>query len=183
MFYILLFSFSLIFYTEIRPSLLAGIEYLHGCTTSKPAVVHQNISAEKVLIDMRFKPLLSDSGTHKLLTNDTVFSALKACAAMGYLAPEYTDTGRFTEKSDIYAFGVLILQILSGKRKITSSIRVAAESCRLPDFIDKNLNGRFSEFEAAKIAKVSLMCTHESPEKRPSMEAIIQDLADFTSCS
>ncbi|KAG5558430.1 hypothetical protein RHGRI_008385 [Rhododendron griersonianum] len=168
---------------SIIKGIAKGIEYLHGCTTSKPAVVHQNISAEKVLIDMRFKPLLSDAGTHKLLTNDTVFSALKACAAMGYLAPEYTDTGRFTEKSDIYAFGVLILQILSGKRKITSSIRVAAESCRLPDFIDKNLNGRFSEFEAAKIAKVSLMCTHESPEKRPSMEAIIQDLADFTSCS
>ncbi|KAI8564643.1 hypothetical protein RHMOL_Rhmol03G0196900 [Rhododendron molle] len=168
---------------SIIKGIAKGIEYLHGCTTSKPAVVHQNISAEKVLIDMRFKPLLSDSGTHKLLTNDTVFSALKACAAMGYLAPEYTDTGRFTEKSDVYAFGVLILQILSGKRKITSSIRVAAESCRLPDFIDKNLNGRFSEFEAAKIAKVSLMCTHESPEKRPYMEAIIQDLADFTSCS
>lgn len=159
-----------------------GIDYLHGCTTNKPAVVHQNISAEKVLIDVRFKPLLSDSGTHKLLTNDTVFSALKACAAMGYLAPEYTNTGRFTEKSDIYAFGVLVFQILSGKRKITSSIRVAAETCRSVDFIDKNLNGRFSEFEAAKIAKLALMCTHEYPEKRPSMETIIQDLANFTDC-
>lgn len=162
--------------------MLAGIDYLHGCMANKPAVVHQNISAEKVLIDMRFKPLLSDSGAHKLLTNDTVFSALKACAAMGYLAPEYTNTGRFTVKSDIYAFGVLVFQILSGKRKITSSIRVAAETCRSVDFIDKNLNGRFSEFEAAKIAKLALMCTHEYPEKRPSMETIIQDLANFTDC-
>ncbi|KAI8031666.1 Protein STRUBBELIG-RECEPTOR FAMILY 8 [Camellia lanceoleosa] len=160
-----------------------GIEYLHGCTVNKPAVVHQNISAGKVLIDQRFKPLLSDSGLHKLLTNDIVFSALKACAAMGYLAPEYTTTGRFTEKSDIYAFGVLVFQILSGKRKLTSSIRVASESCRFPDFIDKNLHGRFSEYEAAKLAKVALTCTHESPEKRPSMEAIIQELGNYANCS
>ncbi|PSR93363.1 Somatic embryogenesis receptor kinase [Actinidia chinensis var. chinensis] len=159
-----------------------GIEYLHGCTMNKPPVVHQNISAEKVLIDHRFKPSLSDSGLHKLLTNDTVFSALKACAAMGYLAPEYTTTGRFTEKSDIYAYGVLVLQILSGKRKLTSSIRVATELCKFPDFIDKNLHGRFSEHEAATIVKVALMCTHESPEKRPSMEAIIQELGNCTNC-
>ena len=149
---------------------------------NKPPVVHQNISAEKVLIDHRFKPSLSDSGLHKLLTNDTVFSALKACAAMGYLAPEYTTTGRFTEKSDIYAYGVLVLQILSGKRKLTSSIRVATELCKFPDFIDKNLHGRFSEHEAATIVKVALMCTHESPEKRPSMEAIIQELGNCTNC-
>ncbi|GMP69978.1 hypothetical protein CsSME_00029036 [Camellia sinensis var. sinensis] len=158
---------------SIISGIAKGIEYLHGCTVNKPALVHQNISAEKVLIDQRFKPLLSNSGLHKLLTNDTVFSALKACAAMGYLAPEYTNTGRFTEKSDIYAFGVLVLQILSGKRKLVSSIRVAAELCRFPDFIDPNLHGRFSEYEAAKLAKVALMCTNESPDQRPCMDAIV----------
>ena len=84
---------------------------------NKPAIVHQNISAASVLIDQRNRPLLSDSGLHKLLTNDTVFSTLKDSAAMGYLAPEYSPTGRFTEKSDIYAFGVLLFQILSGFEK------------------------------------------------------------------
>ncbi|KAK9292800.1 hypothetical protein L1049_020780 [Liquidambar formosana] len=130
-----------------RVSIINGvakaIEYLHGDKVSKPALVHQNISAEKVLVDHRFNPVLSDSGLHKLLTNDIVFSTLKASAAMGYLAPEYTNTGRFTEKSDVYAFGVLLLQILSGKRKVTSSVRLGAESCRFQDFIDPNLHGRF----------------------------------------
>ncbi|XP_052176715.1 LRR receptor kinase SERK2 [Diospyros lotus] len=165
---------------SIISGIAKGIEHLHGCNINKPALVHQNISAEKVLIDQRFKPLLSDSGLHKLLTNDTVFSVLKASAAMGYLAPEYTTTGRFTEKSDIYAFGVLVFQILSGKRKLPSSIRSAAESCRFSDFIDKNLRGNFPEYEALKLAKIALMCTHECPEKRPSMEAIIQDLGNCT---
>lgn len=145
---------------------------------NKPALVHQNISARNVLIDQRFKPLLSDSGLHKLLTDDTVFSALKASAAMGYLAPEYATTGRFTQKSDIYAFGVLVFQILSGKRNVNSSTRIAAESCKFHDFIDANIYGKFSEHEAAKLAKLALICTHESPEQRPSMEAIVQELGN-----
>ena len=155
---------------------------MHGYKLNKPALVHQNISAEKVLIDQRLNPLLSDSGLHKLLTDDIVFSALKASAAMGYLAPEYTTTGRFTEKSDLYAFGVLVFQILSGKRKFTSSIHLGAETCRFQDFIDANLHGRFSEYEAAKLARIALMCTHESPIERPSMETVIQELGNCNNC-
>ncbi|GKD18196.1 probable LRR receptor-like serine/threonine-protein kinase [Tanacetum coccineum] len=140
-------------------------------------MVHQNISVKNVLLDQRFKPLLSDSGLHQLLTKDTVFSSLKASAAMGYLAPEYGTTGRFTQKSDIYAFGVLVFQIISGKRKFASAARFAAESCTFIDFIDPNLHGRFCEHEAAKFAKIALMCTHESPDQRPSVEEVVQELA------
>ncbi|XP_076926340.1 proline-rich receptor-like protein kinase PERK8 [Bidens hawaiensis] len=153
-----------------------GIEYLHGSKVNKPALVHQNISVKNVQLDQRFKPLLSDSGLHQLLTKDTVFSSLKASAAMGYLAPEYATTGRFTQKSDIYAFGVLVFQIISGKRKFASAARFAAESCTFIDFIDPNLHERFCELEAAKFAKVALMCTHESPDQRPSIEEVVQEL-------
>ncbi|KAJ7970069.1 Receptor-like protein kinase [Quillaja saponaria] len=167
---------------SIVKGIAKGIEYLHAHKKNKHPLVHQNISAEKVLIDQRFNPLLSYPGLHKLLTNDIVFSALKASAAMGYLAPEYTTTGRFTDKSDVYAFGVMILQILSGKRKVTGSIRLAAESQRIQDFIDPNIQGRFFEYEAAKLAKMALLCTHESPFERPSMEAIVQELGNCSSC-
>ncbi|KAJ0658173.1 putative protein kinase RLK-Pelle-LRR-IV family [Helianthus annuus] len=153
-----------------------GIEYLHGSKLNKPALVHQNISVKNVLLDQRFKPLLSDSGLHQLLTKDTVYSSLKASAAMGYLAPEYATTGRFTQKSDIYAFGVLVFQIISGKRKFASAARFAAESCTFIDFIDPNLHARFCEQEAAKFAKIALMCTHETPDQRPSIEEVVQEL-------
>ncbi|KAF8413037.1 hypothetical protein HHK36_001011 [Tetracentron sinense] len=158
-----------------------GIEYLHSHKVNKPALVHQNISAEKVLIDQQFNPLLSDSGLHNLLADDIVFSKLKACAAMGYLAPEYTTTGRFTEKSDMYAFGVIVFQILSGKRKITQSMQLGAESCRFEDFIDPNLEGNFSESEAAKLARIALICTHDSPNQRLTMETVIQELGKCSS--
>ncbi|KAF8379304.1 hypothetical protein HHK36_028737 [Tetracentron sinense] len=160
-----------------------GIDYLHSHKVTKPALLHQNISSEKVLIDQQSNPLLSDSGLHKLLADDIVFSALKASAAKGYLAPEYTTTGRFTEKSDVYAFGVIVFQILSGKRRITHSMRLGAESSRFEDFIDKNLEEKFSESEAAKLARIALICTHESPNHRLSMEAVIQELNKCSSSS
>ncbi|KAK6936342.1 Leucine-rich repeat-containing N-terminal, plant-type [Dillenia turbinata] len=154
-----------------------GVGYLHEFKVSKPALVHQNISADKILIDQKFNPLISDCGLHKLLANDIVFSALKASAAMGYLAPEYTTTGRFTNKSDVYAFGVLVFQILSGKIKFANSIQFA-DSNRYQDFIDPNLCGKFSEHEAAKLVRIALNCTHESPYERPSIETVIRELGD-----
>uniref|UniRef100_A0A2C9WD41 Protein kinase domain-containing protein n=1 Tax=Manihot esculenta TaxID=3983 RepID=A0A2C9WD41_MANES len=153
-----------------------GIKYLHSREANKPAIVHRRISAEKVLLDQQFTPMIADSGLPKLLADDIVFSALKISAAMGYLVPEYVTTGHFTEKSDIYAFGVIILQILSGKQMLTNPMLVAASSCRYEDFIDTNLKGNFSESEVAKLAKIALACTQELPEHRPSMEAVIQEL-------
>ncbi|KAL9385600.1 hypothetical protein Peur_022610 [Populus x canadensis] len=155
-----------------------GIAHLHGSKGNKHALVHQNISAEKVFIDRWYNPMLSDSGLHKLLADDVVFSMLKASAAMGYLAPEYTTTGRFTEKSDVYAFGIIVLQILSGKRNITQLTLHAAEACKFEDFIDANLEGNFSESEAAKLGRIALCCTNESPNHRPTMETVMQELGE-----
>ncbi|KAF9671914.1 hypothetical protein SADUNF_Sadunf12G0100000 [Salix dunnii] len=162
---------------SIVRGIASGIAYLHGYKANKPSLIHQNITAEKVLIDQRYNPLLADSGLQNLLTNDIVFSALKTSAAMGYLAPEYTTTGRFTDKSDVYAFGVIVFQVLSGKRKVSNLVRLGADACRFQDYIDPNLHGRFFEYEAAKLARIAWLCTHESPMERPSMEAVVHELA------
>ncbi|OMO97377.1 hypothetical protein CCACVL1_04587 [Corchorus capsularis] len=160
-----------------------GIEYLHRSEATKPPIVHRNISVEKVLLDQQFNPLIADSALHKILADDIVYSTLKVSAAMGYLAPEYITTGRFTEKTDIFAFGVIILQILSGKLQLTSSIRSGAESGKFEDFVDTNLKGEFSESMAAKLGKIALNCTNEHPDDRPSMETIIQELNDCSNVS
>ncbi|KAE8732280.1 putative transferase CAF17 [Hibiscus syriacus] len=155
-----------------------GIEYLHRSEGSKLLIVHRNISVEKVLIDHQFNPLIADSGLHNILADDIVYSTLKVSAAMGYLAPEYVMTGRFTDKTDIFAFGVIVLQILSGKLQLTSSMRLGAESSRFEDFVDKNLRGEFSEYMAAKLGEIAIRCTNEHPEDRPSMVTIIKELDD-----
>jgi hypothetical protein len=141
--------------------------------------VHQSISADKVLIDHLFVPHLSGSGVHKLLADDVVFSTLKDSAAMGYLAPEYTTTGRSTDKGDVYAFGVVVLQVLTGRRAVSAHLRLGAAAepgGRLDDLVDPRLGGRFSRPEAAQLAGVALLCTAEEPAQRPAMAAVLQQL-------
>ncbi|KAJ8767597.1 hypothetical protein K2173_018155 [Erythroxylum novogranatense] len=155
-----------------------GIGYLHSREGDKPAIIHRNISVEKILLDEQLNPLIADSGLSKLLADDIVFSTLKVSAAMGYLAPEYVTTGRFTEKSDVFAFGVIILQILTGQQMLSNSMRLAAASCKYEDFMDIHLKGNFSEPEAVKLANIAVSCTQECPEERPTMDVIIQDLRE-----
>ncbi|KAL2348125.1 hypothetical protein Fmac_002125 [Flemingia macrophylla] len=165
---------------SIIKGIAKGIGYLHSNEASKPTIVHQNISVENVLLDHQFNPLIMDAGLPKLLADDVVFSALKVSAAMGYLAPEYITTGRFTEKSDIYAFGVIVLQVLSGKTTIGSSLRMAIESFRFDDCVDTDLKGTYSKSEAAALSKLAIQCTHELPDQRPTMVDVIQELSAFS---
>ncbi|KAL8539658.1 hypothetical protein ACS0TY_001320 [Phlomoides rotata] len=158
-----------------------GVEYLHSNEANKPPIIHQNISVEKVVLDQQLRPLILDSGLLKLLADDVVYSALKVSAALGYMAPEYITTGRFTEKSDVYAYGVIILQLLSGQRKLSGSIRTAAESGKLHELIDTRLEGKFSETEAARLTKIALDCTDEIPDNRPSMESVVRVLNEQSS--
>ncbi|KAK9071887.1 hypothetical protein SSX86_008317 [Deinandra increscens subsp. villosa] len=155
-----------------------GLAYLHrDDETEKPRMIHRNISMEKILIDEQCNPLITDAGLLKLLADDIVYSALKVSAALGYMAPEYITTGKFTEKSDVYAFGVVVLQILSGQSNLTGSIRAAAADRRFDDFVDKNLEGKFSESEADKLTRIGLICVNEHPENRLTMEDVIQQLS------
>lgn len=128
------------------------------------------------MLDHNLRPLILDCGLLKLLADDVVYSALKVSAALGYMAPEYISTGRFTEKSDVYAYGVMILQLLSGRTMLSSSVRTAAESGKLDYLIDAKLEGEYSRIEAARLAKIALDCTDDSPDSRPTMEAVVRDL-------
>ncbi|KAH9619193.1 hypothetical protein KSS87_013036 [Heliosperma pusillum] len=160
-----------------------GLHYLHEENPSKPPLLHQNISAEKILIDDQFNPLILDSGIRKILADDTIFSALKLSAAMGYLAPEYITTGRFTEKSDVYAFGVIVLHVICGKQQLTNAMRTQAESSKLEDFVDQTLSGNFSVSEAAKMVKLGLWCIHELPGQRPNMREVVEELDELSNAT
>ncbi|KAL8138710.1 hypothetical protein V2J09_004711 [Rumex salicifolius] len=159
-----------------------GVHYLHKESGTKPSLVHQNLSAEKILMDHHFNPLITDSGLRKILADDLIYSVMKVSAAMGYLAPEYITTGKFTEKSDVYSFGVIVLQILLGKQKLPSRtmVRVSPdqqhEVVQLEEFIDPNLDGKFSALEASKLANMAMACIHEDPSERPAMEVVVREL-------
>ncbi|XP_076923706.1 uncharacterized protein LOC143585920 [Bidens hawaiensis] len=156
-----------------------GLAYLHRNDPEKPAMIHRNISVEKILLDRQYNPLITNAGLLKLLADDIMYSALKVSAALGYMAPEYITTGKFIEKSNVYAFGVVVLQILSGKSNVTGSVRAAAKDRRFGDFIDENLEGMFLESEANKLIQIGLICVDEVPENRLTMADVVQELSRF----
>lgn len=96
---------------------------------------------------------------------------------MGYLAPEYATTGRFTDKSDVFAFGIVVLQVITGRRDVSQLKIGAAAVSDLDSLVDVNLNGVFSRTEAARIAAVAAYCTSEAPNQRLTMEAVVQQLS------
>lgn len=100
---------------------------------------------------------------------------------MGYLAPEYVTTGKFTEKTDVFAFGVIILQILSGKLMLTSSVRIAAENGEHCGFIDEYLREEFDKTEAVAMARIGIICTQEIPNNRPDIETLLQEINSMKS--
>lgn len=156
----------------------AGIEYLHEGLPEP--IVHQNISAANILLDQENKPHLSDCALHRIMADDIVYSLLKSSAAMGYLAPEYATTGRLTLESDVFAFGKVIFQLLTGITKRNNSslphstIKSLVEFSRVEDFIDPSLNGQYSIVQATNLAKIALACTSEVPDQRPSMSAVLR---------
>ncbi|XP_078448043.1 LRR receptor kinase BAK1-like [Wolffia australiana] len=148
-----------------------GLEYLH----SKAGMIHQNLSTDKILLGERCKALISGACVQRLLADDVVYSSQKASAAMGYLAPEYATAGRFSEKSDVYAFGVIVLQILTGK-SMANPMRPFADPCKLEDLVDPRLELKYPRSEAAKLVAMALACTSEAPSLRPGMAMVVQDL-------
>ena len=155
------------------------MEYLHRNEWNKGGIIHQNISVEKVVLDEQMRPLIVDCGLLKLLADDVVYSALKVSAALGYMAPEYISTGRFTEKSDVYAYGVIILQVLSGKTVLSTAVRAAAESGNVGELMDMKLEGKYSESEGAGLTKLALDCTNDDPLSRPTMEWVVRELSSL----
>jgi hypothetical protein len=137
---------------------LSGIDYLHS---SKPTVVHQSISADKVLLDNLCALRLADADLHKLLADDVVFSTLKYSTAMGYLAPEYAATGRFTDKVTCthLAWSCSRCSLGAGAYRTSAASRV--ESGRLDDLIDPRLGGWFSRLVVARLTGIALLCTSE----------------------
>jgi hypothetical protein len=145
-------------------------------------IIHYNLKSSNVLLDTNGEPRVGDYGLVNLLPMlDRYVLSSKIQSALGYMAPEFTcRTVKVTEKCDVYGFGVLILEILTGRRPVqyleddvivlSDLVRAALEEGRLvEDCMDVRLSGEFSMEEATTIIKLGLACTSQVPSQRPDM--------------
>ncbi|RWW37622.1 hypothetical protein BHE74_00057239 [Ensete ventricosum] len=93
-----------------------SLAYLHEGL--EPKVVHRDVKASNILLDRHWNPKVSDFGLAKLLCSERSYVTTRVMGTFGYVAPEYASTGMLNERSDIYSFGVLIMEIITGRAPV-----------------------------------------------------------------
>ncbi|KAK4285729.1 hypothetical protein QN277_002385 [Acacia crassicarpa] len=162
-----------------------GFAFLHE--EVKPHIVHRDIKASNILLDKDLTPKISDFGLAKLIPANMTHVSTRVAGTIGYLAPEYAVRGQVNRKADIYSFGVLLLEIVSGKCNTNTRLPLEEQFLLertwrhyqegiLVGLVDTSLNGEFDAEEACKFLKVGLLCTQEVPKLRPSMSTVVKML-------
>ncbi|KAL0298230.1 UNVERIFIED_CONTAM: putative LRR receptor-like serine/threonine-protein kinase [Sesamum angustifolium] len=161
-----------------------ALAYLHH--DCKPPVLHLNIKSTNILLDENYTAKLSDYGLGKLLPLLENYGFTKIHNAVGYIAPELAQSSRLSDKCDVYSFGVILLELVTGRKPVESAaanevvilceyVRSLIETGLASDCFDRSLRG-FVENELIQVMRLGLICTSEMPSRRPSMAEVVQVL-------
>uniref|UniRef100_A0A5B7ATE7 Protein kinase domain-containing protein n=1 Tax=Davidia involucrata TaxID=16924 RepID=A0A5B7ATE7_DAVIN len=160
-----------------------GIAYLHHHAT--PHIIHRDIKASNVLLDSDFQAQVADFGFAKLIPDGATHVTTRVKGTLGYLAPEYAMLGKASESCDVYSFGILLLELASGKKpleKLSATMKRTITDWALPlacerkfsELADPRLNGNYMEEELKRVVFVALICAQSQPEKRPTMLEVVE---------
>lgn len=162
-----------------------GLAYLHE--EIRPHIVHRDIKASNILLDKNLSPKISDFGLAKLIPSYMTHVSTRVAGTIGYLAPEYAIRGQLTRKADIYSFGVLLVEIVSGRCHTNTRLPIGEQFLlettwelyqqnELVGLVDVSLNGHFDAEEACKFLKIGLLCTQDTSKLRPPMSSVVKML-------
>lgn len=172
---------------EIAEDAAKGIEYLHtGCS---PTIIHRDVKSSNILLDKNMRAKVADFGLSKPAVDGSHVSSIVR-GTVGYLDPEYYVSQQLTEKSDIYSFGVILLELISGHEPISSDnfglncrnivawARSHLESGNIDAIIDASLDTGYDLQSVWKIAEAGIMCVEPKGAQRPTISEVLKEIQD-----
>ncbi|XP_044503282.1 probable LRR receptor-like serine/threonine-protein kinase At5g10290 isoform X2 [Mangifera indica] len=164
-----------------------GLEYLHE--HCNPKIIHRDVKAANVLLDEDFEAVVGDFGLAKLVDVRKTNVTTQVRGTMGHIAPEYLSTGKSSERTDVFGYGIMLLELVTGQRAIDFSrleeeddvllldhVKKLEREKRLDAIVDRNLNKSYNIQEVEIMIQVALLCTQASPEDRPAMSEVVRML-------
>ncbi|PON40609.1 Serine/threonine protein kinase [Parasponia andersonii] len=166
-----------------------GIAYLHE--DCHPRIIHRDIKSSNILLDNNYEARVSDFGLAKLALDSNTHVTTRVMGTFGYMAPEYATSGKLTEKSDVYSYGVVLLELITGRKPVDASQPLGDESLvewarqLLPDALDKGkfdelvdprLERNYNENEMFRMIEAAAVCVRHSGTRRPRMGQVVRAL-------
>ncbi|KAJ8774524.1 hypothetical protein K2173_016970 [Erythroxylum novogranatense] len=163
-----------------------GLLYLHE--QCDPKIIHRDVKAANILLDDYCEAVVGDFGLAKLLDHRDSHVTTAVRGTVGHIAPEYLSTGQSSEKTDVFGFGILLLELISGLRALEFGksanqkgamldwVRKIHQEKKLELLVDKDLKTTYDRIELEEMAQVALLCTQYLPSHRPKMSEVVRML-------
>ncbi|CAA6665117.1 unnamed protein product [Spirodela intermedia] len=153
-----------------------GLSYLHD--HCDPKIIHRDVKAANILLDEEFEAVVGDFGLAKLMDYKDTHVTTAVRGTIGHIAPEYLSTGKSSEKTDVFGYGIMLLELITGQRAFDLARLANDDDVMLLDWVKGLLKEKKLDMlaEVEQLIQVALLCTQSSPMERPKMSEVVRML-------